>query len=199
MLKRLTAAAMMLTTAACASGPAPTPAPAPSPAAPSAPAAPGVTTEFNVAATSVWVAEERLLPQQPILALVGPGGSVEKPAGLSFVCNPSNGVITARLGKQPAARVGQNARYTLKLGQSNEAVEGAFQAGSDGADFVFTLNSAKLRTLTQFNSVAFDTDQGEPQWAFVADPATPAKARFIGSLKNIRSEADSYLVFCNPK
>ena len=175
----------------------------PAPAASTGPVAltPGVATVLNIAATSSWNAEERLLPQQPILALVNNHDPVTSPAGFSMTCNPDNGVITARLGKQPAARVGQSATYKLKLGSDSRPIEGKFAANakSGDADFVFPLESVTLRTMAQLDQIAFITDQGETQWAFVRDPATPAKAAYIASLKNLNTESASYLIFCNPK
>ena len=53
--------------------------------------------------------------------------------------------------------------------------------------------------MAQLDQIAFITDQGETQWAFVRDPATPAKAAYIASLKNLNTESASYLIFCNPK
>src|SRR5262245_40442591 len=111
MLKRVALlAAMGALAAACADSPAPAVGTGgPAPLTPSA----GVATVINIAATSQWMAEERLLPQDPILALVNAGGSVDNPSGFAMTCNPANGTITARLGKQPAARVGQTATYRI--------------------------------------------------------------------------------------
>ena len=109
MLKRISpatamAAGLALMAAACASdGTAPAAPSGPGPAAPTAPS--GVTNALNIAANSQWEAEERLMPQDPILALIMSGGTVEAPAGFYMTCNPANGSITARLGKQPSARV----------------------------------------------------------------------------------------------
>jgi hypothetical protein len=53
--------------------------------------------------------------------------------------------------------------------------------------------------MAQLDEVAFDTDQGEAQWAFVRDPARQVKAKYVASLKNLNTASASYLVFCNPK
>src|SRR5579871_6596339 len=104
LLLSITLGASGVIASACADNPAP--APASAPASPSTPTA-SVSTVLNIAATSSWAAEERLLPQQPILALVNGNGTVNEPAGVVMTCNPDNGVITARLGKQPTSRIGQ--------------------------------------------------------------------------------------------
>jgi hypothetical protein len=199
MLKRLhLIAATGVLAGACATS---TPAAAPAATASTTPAAPGVANVLNIAATSSWKAEERLLPQQPILTLVNNNDPVSSSAGFSMTCNPDNGAITARLGKQPAARVGQSATYKLKLGKDTRSLEGKFAPNPKGgdADFVFPLESVALRTMAQLDQVAIDTDQGEAQWAFVRDPAASVKAKYVASLKNLNAESQSYLVFCNPK
>ena len=198
MLKRLNlivAAGAVAAGCATATGPAPV--------APSGPVAltPSAATVLNIAATSSWNAKERLLPQLPILALVNNNDPVTSPAGFSMTCNPDNGQITARLGKQPAARVGQSASYKLKLGSDSRVVEGKFAANSRSgdADFVFSLESVTLRTMAQLDQIAFITDQGETQWAFVRDAGAPAKATYIASLKNLNAASAANLIFCNPK
>lgn len=200
MLKRLhliVAAGALAAGCATATGPT-TPAPS-TPGAVTPPA--GVATVLNIAATSSWKADERLLPQNPILALVNNADPVSKPAGFSMTCNPDNGTITARLGKQPAARAGQAATYKLKLGSNSRPIEGKFTADPrDGeADFIFPLDSVTLRTMAQLDQVSVETDKGEAQWAFVRDPATLAKAKYVASLKSLNTESGSFLVFCNPK
>lgn len=199
MLKRLHLIAMAgVLAGACATANGPsTPA---ATTASTAPAAPSVANVLNIAATSSWTAEERLLPQLPILALVNNSDPVSNPAGFSMTCNPDNGQITARLGKQAAARVGQSATYKLKLDKESKPVEGKFANAKGGdIDFVFPLESVTLRTMAQLDEVAFDTDQGEAQWAFVRDPARQVKAKYVASLKNLNTASASYLVFCNPK
>jgi hypothetical protein len=199
MLKRLhliAAAGVLASACATANGPS-----APTAATTSAvPLTPGVANVLNIAATSSWIAEERLLPQLPILALVNNSDQVSNPAGLSMTCNPDNGQITARLGKQAAARVGQSATYKLKLGKDSKSIEGKFANAKGGdVDFVFPLESVTLRTMAQLDEVAFDTDQGEAQWAFVRDPGMQVKAKYVASLKNLNTASASYLIFCNPK
>jgi hypothetical protein len=199
MLKRLHLIATAgVLASACATS---TPAAKPAATTGAVPLTPGVANVLNIAGTSSWNAEERLLPQLPILALVNNSDPVSNPAGFSMTCNPDNGTITARLGKQPAARVGQSATYKLKLGKDTRPIEGKFAANPKGgdADFVFPLESVALRTMAQLDQFGFDTDQGEAQWAFVRDPAAQVNARYVASVKNLNTESASYLVFCNPK
>jgi hypothetical protein len=199
MLKRLSLlAAVGALAAACASDPAAAPSAggAVSPA-PTAAAAPLV----NIAATSQWIAEERLMPQDPILALVNAGGTIESPAGFYMTCNPANGTITARLGKQPTTRVGQSATYRIRMGAEAKSVAGKFETNPKApeADFVFPLASIDIRTMAQLDMVSVLTDQGEAQWAFVRDPAAQVNAKYIGSLKGMAQQSLDYLNFCNPK
>ncbi|MBI1340513.1 hypothetical protein GC169_09960 [bacterium] len=201
-MKRIIVSSMGLLLAACASQPAVGPsAPAPAPADTGAvDLAPRVTTLLNIAATSSWVAEERLLPADPILALIEDGGSVESPAGLSITCNPANGSMTARLPRQAADRVGQEATFRIRMGRSNEALAGRFEANKrGGADFVFPMDPVRLRTMGQFDEVVFLTDAGRPQWAFVREPGKAVEAEFVGSLRNLNAESTSYILYCNPK
>lgn len=199
MLKRfsLLAAAGVLA-AACASDPAAAPstggAVSPGPAAVAAPV-------LNIAATSEWLAEERLMPQDPILALVNAGGTIETPAGFYMTCNPANGTITARLGKQPTTRVGQEATYRIRMGAEAKSVAGKFETNpkAPDADFVFPLQSIDIRTMAQLDMVSVLTDQGEVQWAFVRDPAAQVNAKYIASLKGMAQQSLDYLNFCNPK
>lgn len=202
MLKRLSLlAATGALAAACASSPAA--GPSAGVAGPSsAPATTAtVANAINIAASSHWVAEERLMPQDPILALVNAGGSVDTPAGFVMTCNPANGTITARLGKQPTARVGETATYRIRMGAEAKAVEGKFATNpkTPEADFVFPLQSVDVRTMSQLDLVSVLTDQGEVQWAFVRDPATQVQARYIASLKDMAQQSIDYLNFCNPK
>jgi hypothetical protein len=201
MLKRITPiAALGALAAACASNPEPIAAPSSSTgAAPLAPSA--APTAVNMAATTTWVAEERLLPQNPILALVSASGTVDNPAGFFMTCNPANGTITARLGKQPAARVGQTATYRIRMGAEAKAFEGKFETNpkTPEADFVFPIASIDLRTMAQLDMVSVLTDQGEVQWAFVRDPAAQVQAKYIASLKDMPQQSRDYLEFCNPK
>lgn len=202
MLKRLALiAATGALAAACASSAPPTgpAAPAANSATPAAPAAPSVI--LNVAASSSWTSEERLLPQDPILALVGASGSLNEQVGFSMTCNPDNGKITARLGKQAANRAGQSAMYRIRAGAEARQVEGKFEKQAQGpdADFVFGLTSAELRAMAASNTFSVITDTGEVQWAFVNDPATQVQAKYVGSTKGLPQESAGFLVFCNPK
>lgn len=201
MLKRLAlpaALAATLMVAACETA-APVAGPAITPDKPAAPAAAAFVPTLNIAATSSWQAEERLLPQRPILALVDGAGSVEKPAGFYMTCNPSNGVNTAHLGKQ-GARTGE-AKFALKINKDAIALDGKFQMAGGDSELVFPLTAANVRTLAQATSAVIETDQGEAVWGFVTDPATAAalKAKHVASLKGIRAATDEYLVYCNPK
>lgn len=202
MLKRTSiVAAMAAALAACATNPAPIAGPNPSPATPTPSTPAAVTPTLNLAATSQWTAEERLLPQQPVLALVGQSGQLTEPVGFSMTCNPDDGKITARLSRQPSNRVGQSAMFRLRLGAEAKQIEGKFEASGrpTDADFVFALDSPTLRAMAGADMFSMITDGGEVQWSFVKDPATPVQARFVGSTKNLAQESAAYLVFCNPK
>lgn len=199
MLNRVIAvAALGVLATACATPP--TPAAGPAPASPAAPAAAAPVTVLNIAGSSQWVAEERLLPQLPILALTT-SSSLNDQAGVSMTCNPDNGKITGRLGKQPANRVGQSAMYRLRTGAGDaKQIEGKFEATKTGdSDFVFPLTTADLRAIGGADAPAFVSDTGEVQWAFVKDVAAKPQAKYIASLKNFATEAQSFGVFCNPK
>jgi hypothetical protein len=200
MLKRLSLlAAAGALAAACASDPAVSP--STGGAVSPGPAASAVAPVLNIAATSQWMAEERLMPQDPILALVNTGGSVDNPAGFYMTCNPANGTIAARLGKQPTTRVGQSATYRIRMGAEAKSVEGRFETNPKApeADFVFPLASLDIRTMAQLDMVSVLTDQGEVQWAFVRDPAAQVNAKYIGSLKDMAQQSMEFLNFCNPK
>jgi hypothetical protein len=200
MLKQaILSASVGVLAAACAAGPTAS-GPSASTSTPQ-PVAPLVQQGLNIAATTQWMAEERLLPQQPILALVGQGGSVDKPAGVSMTCNPDNGAIKGRLGKQAAARVGQSARYTLRLGAQAKTLDGVFQAGGTAgeADFVFDMDAVTLRQMGQLDVASFVSDQGQVEWALVRDPAAQVSAKTVASLKNLNAEAQSWMTYCNPK
>jgi hypothetical protein len=199
--------ATLLASAALVSGCASNPVAEPSGPIATAPAAtaPSVkafTPALNLAAASTWLAEERLLPQQPILALIADGGSVNAPVGLVLTCNPDNGVITARLPKQDATRVGKTATFKMKIatGAADE-VDGKFElnARTQDASFAFPLKTQQLQAIAKAADVSFDTDAGETQWAFVKDPAAQPHAKYIGSLKNIGPMSSNFLTYCNPK
>lgn len=202
MLKRLSLlVATGALSAACATSPTAAPTAGDTRAASTAAAEPSVANAMNIAATSHWVAEERLMPQDPVLALVNAGGSVDAPAGFVMTCNPANGTITARLGKQPTARVGESATYRIRMGAEAKTVDGTFATNprAPEADFVFPLQSVDVRTMAQLDIVSVVTDQGEVQWAFVRDPATQVQAKYIASLKDMAQQSVDYLNFCNPK
>ncbi len=201
MLKRLSLlAAAGVLAAACASDPAATPSAGSSAASPG-PSAAAQAPLLNIAATSQWVSEERLMPQDPILALVNTGGTVDNPSGFYMTCNPANGTITAHLGKQPATRVGQSATYRIRMGAEAKSVEGRFETNPKAADadFVFPLQSIDIRTMAQLDMVSIMTDQGEAQWALVRDPAAQVNAKYIGSLRDMAQVSLDFLNYCNPK
>jgi hypothetical protein len=195
--------ASALLVAGCASNPATEPSgPIATAPAASAPAVKAFTPALNLAAASTWLAEERLLPQQPILALIADGGSINAPVGLVLTCNPDNGVITARLPKQDATRVGKTAAFTMKIGAgAADVVDGKFElnARTQDASFAFPLKTQALQAVAKASEVSFNTDAGETQWAFVKDPAATPHARYIGSLKNIGPMSANFLTYCNPK
>ncbi|HVY89740.1 MAG TPA: hypothetical protein VG942_12775 [Hyphomonadaceae bacterium] len=203
MLKRLSLlAAAGLMAAACANNPAPAPGPGTTSATPSPSASAGTATVLNVAGTTQWSAEERLMPQDPILALVNAsGGTVDQPQGFWMTCNPSNGQVTAHLGKQPAGRLGQTASYQIRVGAGSKEIEGKFAANpkAPDPDFVFTMASSDLLNLSQLDMMSVVTDGGEVQWAFVKDPATKVQAKYVGSMKDMTAQAKDFLTWCNPK
>ena len=203
MLKRLTLlAALGAMAAACASEPAPVASGGTTAGGAVAPATPGgVPNALNIAATSRWIAEERLMPQDPILALVNASGTVDSSAGFAMTCNPANGTITARLGKQPTTRVGQTATYRIRMGAEAKSFEGKFETNPKmpEADFVFPVAAVDLNIIAQLDMVSVLTDQGEVQWAFVRDPAMQVQARYIASLKDMAVQTRDYLTYCNPK
>ncbi len=198
------AAAGFLATA-CASNPAASPSSPAAPGSPSAstsPAAPATVTLSNVAATTTWLAEEKLIPEDPMLALVNTGArDTDNPAGISVHCKAANGTMTVHLGKQPATRVGQSATFRLRAGPGARDIEGKFVANprSPEADFVFPVSSADLLALGQLDMISFVSDQGDVQWAFVKDASAQVQAKYIGSLKNYSAAARDFLNYCNPK
>ncbi|MEZ5937966.1 MAG: hypothetical protein R3C52_07075 [Hyphomonadaceae bacterium] len=201
MLKMTAAAGVAaLMAAGCASSPEPGGAGGTATAGGS-PAGGAVTTPtmMNIAATSGWKAEERLLPQQPILALTPDGGSVETPAGLAVTCNPDNGSLYGKLFNQPANRVGQSATYRLRMGAQALPLPGKFVAAAQGSAFEFEWDSVGLRTMAQLDMASFASDKGDVEWAFVRDPAAKVNAKYIGSLKDMAAESQNFLIYCNPK
>ncbi len=196
-------AATALLATACASNPAPAGgAVSAGGAVPLTPGAGTTVTVANMAATTHWLADERLMPQDPLLALVNnSSNTVDSHAGVLISCNAANGKITARLGKQSATRVGQSATYSLRTGAGARPLEGKFETNpkSPDADFVFPLVSADLIAMGQLDMISVLTDQGEAQWAFVKDPAAQVQAKYVGSLKDLSSQARDFIEFCNPK
>ncbi len=164
-------------------------------------AASGTTVVQNLAGNTAWMAEDNLIPQDPVLALVNAiGGNTDNPQGVVITCNAANGGTTVKLGKQPANRVGQSATYKIRTGASMLDVDGKFAANKSGdADFVFPIKQADLIALSKLDAVSVLSDTGEVQWAFVKDPAAQVQAKYIGSLKNMPKQTEDFMVFCNPK
>lgn len=200
----LLAAAGFLATA-CASNPAASPSSPAAPGSPSAatsPAAPATVTILNVAATTSWLAEEKLIPDDPVMALVTTGArDTSASAGVWVECKAANGNMTMHLGKQAAARAGQTAIFRLRSGPGARDIAGKFVANSRSpdTDFVFPITSADLLAMGQLDMVSFVSDQGDVQWALVKDAAAPVQAKYIGSLKNYSKAATDFLNYCNPK
>lgn len=155
----------------------------------------------NLASNTAWLAEDNLIPQDPVLALVNAiGGNTDNPQGVVITCNAANGGTTVKLGKQAANRIGQSATYRIRTGASMLEVDGKFSANKSGdADFVFPIKQADLIALSKLDAVSVLSDTGEVQWAFVKDPAAQVNAKYIGSLKNMPKQTENFMVFCNPK
>lgn len=186
---------------ACASSPAAGPV-ATSPATPAASTAPVTATVANLAATTAWVAEENLIPDDPVLALVAAtNGSTDSPQGIIITCNAANGGTVVKLGKQLRTRVGETATYRVRTGAGLQEVEGRFQANakSGDADFVFPIRQADLLALSQLDMVSVLSDTGEVQWALVKDVSAKPQAKYIGSLKDMPKQATDFVAYCNPK
>lgn len=168
-------------------------------------AAPSTVTVANMAATTAWLAEDNLIPQDPVLALVtATGGNTDKPQGVLISCNAANGGTTMKVGKQAANRVGQSATYRIRTGAAGAAggqdVEGKFVASKSGdADFVFSIRQADLLAISKLDTVSIVSDTGEVQWAFVKDATAQVQAKYIASLKNMPKQTEDFIVFCNPK
>lgn len=198
-------AATGLMAAACATNPSssPTSPEMPGAAVTPGPAAPaGTVTVANMAATTFWMAEEKLIPEDPMLALVNTGArNTDNTAGISVVCKAANGNMYLHLGKQPAARVGQAATFKLRAGPGARDLEGKFEANrrSPDADFVFPISSADLLALGQLDMVSLVSDQGEVQWALVKSPTATPQAKYVGSLTKFATAARDFLNYCNPK
>lgn len=198
-------AATALMASACASSPAATPDMPAAPGAAPTPAAAtpaGTVTVANMAATTFWLAQENLIPDDPVLALVNTGArNTDTTAGVAVICKAANGNMYMRLGKQPAARVGQAATFKLRAGPGARDIEGKFETNrrSPEADFVFPITSADLLALGQLDMVSLVNDQGEVQWAFVKSPTATPQAKYVGSLKDFSTAAHDFLNYCNPK
>jgi hypothetical protein len=200
MLKRLSfaaAAATLATACATTTTPAGTSGAATAGAVALTPAA--AATTLNIAASTSWLAEDGLIPDQPKLVLITQGGTVDNSAGFALSCNPDNGMITGRLSKQAATRAGQEAVYKMKTGKSTISLDGQFMTKGANTDFVFPLETKNLREIATSNVVTVTTDQGDTQWGFVVDPNTAVPAKYVASLKNFGAEMDSFIVYCNPK
>ena len=201
------AAAAGLLASACASTTASSPdaggaASTGTPGAATTPAGASAVTLLNIAATSQWAAEENLVPDDPMLALVGAGVSVtDNPLGVQATCNAANGGITMRVGKQDITRVGQSATYRIRSGATTREVNGKFEPSrrSPDSNFAFAISSADLLGIGQLDMVSFLSDKGEVEWTLVKDPAAPVQAKHIGSLKGFDAAARDFLVYCNPK
>jgi hypothetical protein len=155
----------------------------------------------NLAGNTAWMAEDNLIPQDPVLALVNAiGGNTDNPQGVVITCNAANGGTTVKLGKQPANRIGQSATYKIRTGASMLDIDGKFAANKTGdADFVFPIKQSDLLAISKLDAVSVLSDTGEVQWAFVKDPAAQVQAKYIGSLKNMPKQTEDFMVFCNPK
>lgn len=209
MFSRITlAAAAGLLAAACASGPSSVSDDGSMSGASSGssttttPAEPMGATLLNIAATSHWVAEERLIPEDPLLALVDAMDTIaDNPKGMLIKCNAANGGITVHIGKQDATRVGQSATYRIRTGAGLREVNGKFEANPRAADanFVFPISSADLVALGQLDIVSFLSDRGEVEWSLVKDAGAQVQAKYIGSMKEFAGATRDFLNFCNPK
>lgn len=198
-------AATGLLAAACASNPAPGSSSGPGsiPAASPAPAVPaGTATLMNMAGSTTWVAEEKLIPDDPVMALVNSGVvDTDMSVGVTAVCKAANGNISLRLGKQPGTRLGQTATFKVRSGAAARDVSGRFEASrmAGETDFVFPISSADLLAIGQPDIVSFVADTGDVQWALVKSADAPVQARYVGSLRNFATAARDFLNYCNPK
>ncbi len=198
-------AAAGLLAAACASNPAAGPSGA-APSSPSAAPAPsvpsGTATLMNMAGSTVWIAEEKLIPDDPVMALVNSGvNDTDLSVGVAAVCKAANGDISLRLGKQPGTRLGQTATFKIRSGPSARDVSGRFEASRTPGetDFVFPITSADLLAIGQPDIVSFVSDTGDVQWALVKTADAQVQARYVGSLRNFANAARDFITYCNPK
>jgi hypothetical protein len=193
----LLAAACATSTASAPSGPGAgsEPSAAPAPSVPS-----GAVTIANFASSSWWYAEEKLIPDDPVLALVADGArDTDVNNGISAKCNASNGNISMRIGKQAASRGGQAATFKVRAGAGMRDVNGKYEARGGQVEFVFPISSADLMALNQQDMVSFVSDAGEVEWALVKDPAAQVQAKYVGSLKGFAKAASDFMSYCNPK
>jgi hypothetical protein len=190
---------------ACASNPAPvgggTVTPDAAPSVTSAPAAAaGTATISNMAASTSWWAEEKLIPEDPALALVVTGiRDTDKNAGVYAECNAANGAITMHLGKQ-AGRTG-SATFKIRAGAGTRDINGKFstKASTNETSFTFPVTSADLLALGQPDMVSFVSDRGEVEWALVKNTTAQVQAKYVGSLAGFGAAASDFLNYCNPK
>jgi hypothetical protein len=190
---------------ACASNPAPvgggTVTPDAAPSVTSAPAAAaGTATISNMAASTSWWAEEKLIPEDPALALVVTGiRDTDKNAGVYAECNAANGAITMHLGKQ-TGRTG-SATFKVRAGAGTRDINGKFstKASTNETSFTFPVTSADLLALGQPDMVSFVSDRGEVEWALVKNTTAQVQAKYVGSLAGFGAAASDFLNYCNPK
>ncbi len=190
---------------ACASNPAPvgggTVTPDAAPSVTSAPAAAaGTATISNIAASTSWWAEEKLIPEDPALALVVTGiRDTDKNAGVYAECNAANGAITMHLGKQ-AGRTG-SATFKVRAGAGTRDINGKFstKASTNETSFTFPVTSADLLALGQPDLVSCVSDRGEVEWALVKNTTAQVQAKYVGSLAGFGAAASDFLNYCNPK
>lgn len=190
---------------ACASNPAPagggTVIADAAPSVATAPvAAAGTATISNIAASSSWWAEEKLIPEDPALALVVTGiRDTDKNAGVYAECNAANGAITMHLGKQ-AGRTGE-ATFKVRAGAGTRDIKGRFstKASTNETSFTFPVTSADLLAMGQPDMVSFVSDRGEVEWALVKNTAAQVQAKYVGSLTGFGAAATDFLNYCNPK
>ena len=167
--------------------------------APSAGAS-GTATIANMAATTSWFAEEKLIPEDPALALVMNGvRDTDKSAGVYAECNAANGNITMHLGKQ-TGRTGE-ATFKVRSGAGTRDINGRFstKASTGDTSFAFPLASADLLAMGQPDMVSFVSDRGEVEWALVKNTAAQVQAKYVGSLTGFGTAASDFLNYCNPK
>jgi len=162
----------------------------------------GTATLMNMAGSTTWIAEEKLIPDDPVLALVNTGVvDTDLSAGVAAVCKAANGNISLRLGKQPGTRLGQTATFKVRAGAAARDVSGRFEASRHAGetDFVFPITSADLLAIGQPEIVSFVSDTGDVQWALVKNADAQVQARYVGSLRNFARAAGDFVNYCNPK